>query len=258
MNFKLSFNCASLKRIIICVVASSWLLVVNAGAQVTTINPTLQAANKASFVAQLEKTIDQYTKQIQQYMLQIKQYQQLLFKAESLGTNFSIKPTTMQPIYDSSELIAANCGNGSTGGIVGSLVSNLASLVSQPVAQSQQAICGAIVTLQVDKYNQTVEALGTIESNAGALSKLADLVQSAENLGSSNDATSLVSAYSSQLQTRTTHWQAALKADDAAIDALQGQQVLLSKMALNGGGASTILSNALPDAAFEAAVHSIQ
>lgn len=240
------------------IVIISALVATNANAQVLVADNVLNASNTTHFASQLAKTVEQYAKQIQQYTLQIQQYQQLLFKATSLGTNFSIMPNTMQPISDPSALIQANCGSIPGGGLIGSAVDALVSTISQPVAQAQQAICASIITIQVDKYNKTVAALGSIENYSSSLTKLTDVVNGISNLGSSSAATTEVSAYSSQMQTAMGHWQAQIEADDAVIKALQSQQIVLAKEALNGGGASTILTQALPDVAFEAAVHSIQ
>lgn len=229
----------------------------NANAQVVVTDPALTSVNSSNFASTIAKQVEQYAKQVQQYALQIEQYQQMLFSAINLGNNLTLTPTTMRPINDPSALVSAKCGSGSSGGVAGSLMSSITSLVHQPLSESQAAICAAIVQLDVDKYNKTVQALGQVEALNAKLGGLIQTINSVKTMADTNMSTAAVSGYSSQLITANTHWQDAMKADDAAISALQSQQSLLANMALNGGGASRILGDALGNATFQAAISAL-
>ncbi|HEV2680619.1 MAG TPA: hypothetical protein VGV14_08965, partial [Rhodanobacter sp.] len=176
------------------------------------------AATQASTAASVLKQIAQYTLQAQQYASQIQQYEQMLTKIENLGSNFQLLPNSMAKI-DADPLIQANC-NGSSGSIVGNLLSSVTSLLKQSVAQSQQQICTQITTTQVDKYNTTVDMLGSLAANTSALQKLSDLTSSFTNAGESSSATTQAAGYSNQMATAMNDWEAHMKADDAIISSL--------------------------------------
>jgi hypothetical protein len=195
----------------------------------------------------------QTLKQIDQYVMQGQQYAQMLTSAESLGTNISPFSNNLQPISDPSSLIQAKCSSGSGGGIVGSMMNSMTSLLSQNMDQSQQQICAQIVTTQVDKYNQTVQMLNTLNSYSTSLQKLSTMANSISNMGTSSSTTTQATTYSSQLTTQMSNWQAQMNADDAIIKTMEDQQKILSHIALNGGNTS-ILGDALPDTAFQSAL----
>lgn len=182
---------------------------------------------------QTAKQIEQFAKQIQQYALQVQQYEQMLTKAMNLGTNFSIMPTAMQTM-DPDPLIQANCSS-NTGSIIGNFASQITtSLMSQSVVKSQQQICAAIITTQVDKYNTTLQMMQQIQSNIPAVQKFTDLADNFSNLGESSSATTQINSYSGQLSTAMSNWKAHMDADDAYIASLQQMQGVLAKKALNG------------------------
>jgi len=192
------------------------------------------------------------------YAEQVKQYEQMITSAESLGTNISPFSNNLQPISDPSSLIQAKCSGGSSGGVVGSLMSSMSSMLSQNMDQSQQQICAQIVTTQVDKYNQTVLMLNTLNAYSTSLQKLTAMANGISNMGTSSSTTTQATTYSSQLTTQMSNWQAQMNADDAIIKTMEDQQKILSHVALNGnGGGSSILGDALPDTAFQNAIGNV-
>ena len=153
-------------------------------AQILVTDGASISANNAGFGAQLAKTIQQYAQQVQSYATQVQQYEQMLTKVMNLGTDFSIMPNTMTEM-DAGPLIQANCSS-NNGSIIGNFVSQITtSLMSQSVVKSQQQICAAIITTQVDKYNTTVRMMKQIQSNLPAVQKFTDLASSFSNLGRS-------------------------------------------------------------------------
>jgi hypothetical protein len=202
-------------------------------AQILVTDGASITANNAGFAAQLAKTIDQFRQQVQAYETQVQQYQQMLTKVMNLGTDFSIMPNTMTEM-DADPLVQANCSN-NTGSIIGNFVNQITtSLMSQSVVKSQQQICAAIITTQVDKYNTTVQMMQQIQSNLPAVQKFTDLASSFSNMGESSSATTQINSYSGQLSTAMSNWKAHMDADDAYIASLQQMQGVLAKKALNG------------------------
>jgi|GEM_PF-989039 len=226
-------------------------------AQVLVTDSTAIAASEEGFKSQLAQTVAQYTKQglqyakqIEQYTTQLQQYQQMLTKVMNLGTNFSIRPNTMTEM-DAGPLIQANCGT-NTGSVIGNIVNKFTtSLMSQSVVSSQQQICAAIITTQVDKYNSTIQMMQQIQSNLSAVQKFVDLANSFRNMGESSSAATQIDSYSGQLSTAMSDWKARMDADDAYISSLQQMQGVLAKKALKGN--PSILGNAVQAATFAAA-----
>ncbi|MGH8232955.1 MAG: hypothetical protein ACREPU_01990 [Rhodanobacteraceae bacterium] len=217
-----------------------------AGAQVL-VNDPLALAKLASSELTLAN----------QYITMVDQYKQMLVQVTGLGTHFTIMPTTLDPIGDSSELIEANCGSGGGGGLLGDMMASLISLVSQPVSESQRKVCAQIVIAQVDKYNQTVALLGRLGTYKSSLDQLVDMAGKVEaTLGYASGTTTQATTYASGMATDMNNWDARMKADDAIIKTLQDQQVLLARLALKGG-ASSILGAALEDVTFKAAVQAV-
>lgn len=205
----------------------------------------------------LLKQVEMISNEIKSYEELVMQYEQMLVKVQNLGTNFSLAANTLQPISDPSALINADCPSGQGGGLAGIAMSALSSLISQPLDQGQRVICAQIITRQVDKYNKTVAMLNKIQGYSGALQNLTNLANSISTLGQSNATTTQVNTYSSQIQTEMSNWEADMRADDTMIAALQSQQTMLANMALNGGGASRILGDALGDATFQTAINAL-
>lgn len=219
-------------------------------AQILVTDGASISANNAGFGAQLAKTIQQYAQQVQSYATQVQQYEQMLTKVMNLGTDFSIMPNTMTEM-DAGPLIQANCSS-NNGSIIGNFVNQITtSLMSQSVVKSQQQICAAIITTQVDKYNTTVKMMKQIQSNLPAVQNFTDLANSFGNLGESSSATTQINSYSGQLSTAMSNWKAHMDADDAYITSLQQMQGLLAKKALNGSHVN--LGDIVQAAAFAAA-----
>jgi len=226
------------------------LMAGSATAQVFVTDKASITSNEKGFASQLAKTIDQFKQQVQSYETQVQQYQQMLTKVMNLGTDFSITPNTMTEM-DAGPLIQANCSS-NTGSIIGNFVNQITtSLMSQSVVKSQQQICAAIITTQVDKYNTTVQMMQQIQSNLPAVQKFTDLANGFSNMGESSSATTQISSYSGQLSTSMSNWKAHMDADDAYIASLQQMQGVLAKKALNGS--NSILGNVVQAGAFAAA-----
>lgn len=229
-----------------------------AQAQVLVTDSAAISASQEGFKSQLVQTVEQYTKQgmqyakqVQEYEMQLQQYQQLVMKVEGLGTDVSIIPTHLQAISDPAALISQNCPGPSSGSVVSSVVSSIASafLPGDPIAKSQQQICAKIATLQVDKYNKTVIILNDLNTYGGSLQKLNDLANHITNVGNASNTTSQAETISVTMARSMHDWKISVAADEALIDALENQQKILAKVALRGSQ----LGNVVQAAAFATA-----
>ena len=202
--------------------------------------------NQAGFQSQLAKTIDQYkqqieqyAKQVQQYETQLQQYQQMLSSIQNLSNGLSLAPNQLQHITDMQPLIDGACSNAaSSAGLASSLVSSLmnsmGSLMSKPITQTQQQICAQIVTTQVEKYNSTVDMLNNLNQYGNQFQQLDNLLQGNPTQADAERAAAQVEKYHSAVTTQMSDWFASMKADDAIISTLQGQQSILGRAALSG------------------------
>lgn len=230
--------------------AAATLFASTATAQVLVTDSASITANNAGFASQLAKTVEQYAQQVQSYATQVQQYEQMLTKVMNLGTDFSITPNTMTEM-DAGPLIQANC-NSNTGSIIGNFVNQITtSLMSQSVVKSQQQICAAIITTQVDKYNTTVQMMNQIQSNIPAVQSFTNFANTFSNLGQSSSATTQINSYSGQLATAMNNWKTHMDADDAYIASLQQMQGILAKKALNGS--NSVLGDVVQAGTFAAA-----
>lgn len=239
-------------RLLVLGLAAGIATVGTAGAQVLVADPTSVASNEKGFAVQLAKTTEQYAKQIQQYATQLQQYQQLLSSVGSLGNGLSLAPNQLQPVADTAALIQGKC-SGATGpaDLVGSLMNSMSSLLTQSIVQTQQALCAQIVTVQIDKYNRTVELLDRLHGYASQFQQVEDLASAISTLADTGRVSTQVQKYASALDTDMGDWQARMQADDAIIATLQNQQAILSHVALRGS--NTILGNVIQAAAFATA-----
>lgn len=229
-------------------------------AQVLVTDTTAIAASEEGFKAQLAQSVAeysrqglQYAKQLDQYYQQVEQYKQLLMTVTSIGTHISLTSNRLKPIYDPAPLIDQNCAGPSGGSIVGSLATSIASAISpsESITASQQQICADIVTLQVDEYNRTVAMLDQLDQYGGTLQKLGKLADEVNSLGTTSGATTQAATFSAITAHAMQDWQTAIAGDEAVIKALNQQQSILAKTALNGS--SSILGDLVQTAAFAAA-----
>jgi len=123
--------------------------------------------------------------------------------------------------------------------------------MSQSVVKSQQQICAAIITTQVDKYNTTVQMMNQIQSNIPAVQSFTNFANTFSNLGQSSSATTQINSYSGQLATAMNNWKTHMDADDAYIASLQQMQGILAKKALNGS--NSVLGDVVQAGTFAAA-----
>ena len=203
-------------------------------AQVVVINPTGDAANATGFSSQLTQTVAQYERQFEQLTTEINTYQQMLSTVEGLTSGMSLLPNQLQQITDTDTLVQANCP-GPAGGIVGSLMSGLGTLLGQqPITATQQQICSQIVKTQVDKYNITVTLLNQMNTYADKFKQIESVFQGVSSLADASRAANQAADYHNAILTQTSNWQAQINADDAIISTLQSQQDLLATRALKG------------------------
>jgi len=228
-------------------VAAAIIATGNIHAQVVVTDPTEESTS--SLAASFAK-VTAFAKQVQQY-------EQMLTSVVNLNMSSLIPNAPLQQISDPSSLIQAKC-NGGSSGVVGALMTSLSSLISGQMDQSQKAICAQIVTTQVDKYNRTVTMMNQLNTYGSSLQTLQSSVSSFSNMGESSSTTTAAAGYSAQLQTEMSNWESQMKADDAIIKTLSDQQSILSQMALNGGGSSSIIgSDGLPDTNFQSGLNSV-
>ncbi|HET6431812.1 hypothetical protein [Dyella sp.] len=195
----------------------------------------------------------QYEKQIQQYATQLEQLRNMLTKIESLGSGISLVPKTLEPLSsaDQEKLADQACPGAPASAIVAGAISGLLGSSSQPITVRQNLICRMIVMTQVDEYNITAQALGSLTAQASTLQKLSGIVDSISTFGESSSATSQAEQFMSQLKLAGDTWQKQIEADEKMIAALREQQGTLAKVALNGS--NTILGNVVQAAALKAA-----
>ena len=227
-----------------------------AGAQVIVSDPILEGAQTTSNVTQgtqLAKQLLQLEQQVQSYATQLEQLRNILTRIQSLGDNISITPKSLQPLdgTQSDKLVDQACpGPGvSLGGTVTGVISGLLGNSSnQPITERQQLICKQIVLLQIDEYNITAKALAELTVQQSTVQKINDIVNSISTMGESSSASSQAQQFMSQLQAASDTWKKQIEADDSMISALQQQQSVLSKVALNGS--NTVLGNIVQAGAF--------
>lgn len=225
-------------------------------AQVVVSDPILEAAQGTSNVTQgtqLAKQILQYEKQIQQYATQLEQLRNMLTKIESLGTGISLVPKTLEPLSssDQDKLVDQACPGAPAGGVVGSAISGLLGGSDQPLTERQNLICREIVMIQIDEYNITAHALGSLTAQASTVQKLNDIINSISTFGESSSATSQAEQFMSQLKLAGDTWQKQIEADEKMVATLRQQQGVLAKVALNGS--NTLLGNVVQAVALKAA-----
>ena len=222
-------------------------------AQVIVTAPILEGAQTTSNVTQgtqLAKQILQLEQQIQSYATQLEQLRNIMTRIQSLGTDISLVPKSLQPLSssDSDKLIEQACPGAPLGGIVSGVISNLLGGSNQSIRERQQLICKQIVLIQINEYNITANALGELTVQQSTVQKLGDLVRTISSMGESSSATSQAQEYIAKLQLAAGTWRKQVDADESMIATLQQQQAVLSKVALNGS--NTVLGNIVQAGAF--------
>lgn len=199
------------------------------------------------------KQVLQYEKQIQQYTTQLEQLRNMLTKIESLGTGISLVPKTLEPLSsaDQEKLADQACPGAPASAVIAGAISGLLGSSNQPITVRQNLICRMIVMTQVDEYNITAQALGSLTAQASTVQKLSGIVDSISTFGESSSATSQAEQFMSQLKLAGDTWQKQIEADEKMIAALREQQGTLAKVALNGS--NTVLGNVVQAAALKAA-----
>lgn len=227
-----------------------------ASAQVIVSAPILEGAQTTSNVTQgtqLAKQLLQLQQQIQSYTTQLEQLRNILTKIQSIGNNISITSKSLQPLdsTESDKLIAQACpgpGLSLRGVVTGAISGLLGNNSNQPITERQQLICEQIVLLQIDEYNITATALGDLTLQKSTVQNLSDIVNAIGTMGESSSATSQAQQFMSQLSLASDTWKKQIEADESMISALQQQQAVLSKVALNGS--NTVLGNVVQAGAF--------
>lgn len=211
--------------------------------------------SNATQTSQLAKQVLQYKKQLQQYTTQLEQLRNMLTKIQSLGSGISLTSKTLQPLSssDQDEIVDQACPGGASSpatAIAGAITGLLGSS-SQSITERQTLLCREIVYIQIDEYNITANALGSLTAQASTVQKLSEIVNSISTFGESSSATSQAEQFMSQLNLAGETWQKQVEADEKMIATLQQQQGVLAKVALNGS--NTILGNVVQAVALKAA-----
>lgn len=241
-------------RLALAIAFGCTLLAGGVSAQVVVVDPGSIASNEQGFATQLAKTIEQYAKQIQQYETQLQQYQQMLSSIQSLSNGLSLAPNQLQHVTNTESLIQGKCSNASSpASLVSSVMNSMSSLMTQSITQTQQMLCGQIVTTQIHKYNTTVDMLNKLNGYSNQFQQVEGIARSISTVADSGRAATQVEKYSSAVTTEMGHWQAQMKADDAVIETLQNQQSILGHIALKGN--STALGNVVQATTFARAFH---
>jgi hypothetical protein len=212
------------------------------------------ALSYAKQALQYTKQLDQYANEVSQLAQQIQMVQNIVMKAQSLGSNIQLfDGQNLQYIVDTDSIVQSACpGVGS--GLVANLLGSLASALSpnQPIATRQQMICAQIVLYQVDEYNKTAQALNQIGmENMTTLAKLNQLIGLVDTLGTSANATAQAVNVTATVQAALGTWQTEIQADEAIVQSLQHQQAVLATVAMKGS--NTVLGTLVQAAALQAA-----
>jgi hypothetical protein len=227
-----------------------------AQAQVLVTDSVAISTAEEGFKSQLAQSVEQYTKQgmqyakqIEQFRQQILQYEQILTSIQSLVTGgITLTSEKLTPISDASNFIQQSCPGASSGGLVGSMISLVTSSFDDSITKNQQTICVQIVLVKIDKYNKTVKMVNDTQQFGQELQQITSTLSKMTTQGDSDRVTANTAAHSEQLAWEMQDWQSQVKKDDAIISALEQQQGILAKMALNGH--HTILGNVVQAAAF--------
>jgi hypothetical protein len=209
-------------------------------AQVIVSDPILEGSGAAidlSTAKSLSQEVLSYARQFEQLQQEVATVQNILMKAQNLGTDISLFDSNLQLISNPDSIINSACPGAGGGGIVGSALNSLASALNpnQPVATRQQMICAQIVTYEVDEYNKTATALNAMGSvHDSTLNKLNSLIASVDTLGKTSNAQAQTAGVNLNVVTAMSTWQTQIKADDAIIETLKKQQSILAKVAMNG------------------------
>lgn len=249
------------KRILFALSLACALTVGSASAQVLVTDSANISTNESGFASQLAKTVDQYTKQIEQYKTQIdqyttqlQQYEQMLSSIENIPNNLSLAPNQLKEVTDIDPLIQGKCSStAGLGGLVSSVMNSMSSLMTQSIANTQQMLCGQIVTTQVHKYNQTVAMLNKLRSYSNQFQRLDNALNTNSKEADTGRVAAQADKYNSAVATEMGNWEAQMKADDAVIATLENQQSILGHIALKGS--NTILGNVVQATTFAAAFH---
>lgn len=175
--------------------------------------------------------------------------QQQLQQLQSMITGLSnlnpqLGDANLQKVTDSqrNNLIQTNCK--SDHGFVGNLIDALSSSKSSIDVQ-QQNICAQIVSLQLDKYNVTVDMLENVQKQQkGFFDEINNILGQVKSVADTGRLNTQAQSYSNALTTDMANWRAQMDAKDTMIRTLQAQQGMLGRAALNGSGsaASNVIS----------------
>jgi len=182
------------------------------------------------------------------------QLQNILMQAQSLGNNISLFDKPLTPITNYDPIISAACPGAGGGSIVGEALNAISSALNAnaSVASRQQIICTQIVVYQIDEYNKTVNALNVLGQYSNTtLAKLNTLTSSVSTLGTSSAAQTQAQQYSANVSTAMHTWQTQIQSDEEMVSALQKQQSILAKVAMNGN--PTILGTVIQASALKLA-----
>lgn len=225
----------------------------DASAQVLVTDTSAIASNHADASASYLRQGLQYARQAQQLAQEVAMLNNILMKAQRLGTNVSLFDGQLQEIDDLDQVVQSACP-GADQGLVANLLNTLSSALSpdQPITKRQQVICAQIVLFQIDEYNKTAKALNAIGGmNTSTLDKLNELIALVDTLGETSNAQAQAASISATVITAMGTWQSQIEADEKIIATLQQQQAVLATLAMKGN--NTVLGNVIQAAALKAA-----
>jgi len=132
----------------------------------------------------------------------------------------------------------------SASGVTQAISSFISSDLTSDIPGNQQKICSQIVTLQIDKYNRTVDMLNRINSfgdkikqlqgTLNTISSLGGLLGGGQSIADITNKMNQAQQNSTGLDAEMKAYQASIAVDDAGISSLQQMQSNLAKIAIKG------------------------
>lgn len=210
-------------------------------AQWTVIDPASIAKNVAEYGEQAKRWMDT----IAQYQRQIAHFQNMINTFTNLPSLLSsLMPNTLTRMSDSDKanLVEQNCPGASGVGLVQQILTSTglsAPSFGQNIAANQQAICAKMTQLQIDMYNDSVDALNKLDQYTASMKSIEDMRNSItegdpNSIGKLQGVLDQATRTSGDLNAEMEAYKQKTEAKQKAIDALKSQQSMLANVALKG------------------------
>lgn len=210
-------------------------------AQWTVIDPASIAKNVAEYAEQAKR----WTDTLAQYQQEIAHFQQMINTFTNLPSMLSsFLPNTLTRMSDSDKanLVEQNCPGASGVGLVQQVLTATglsAPSFGQNIVANQQAICAKMTQLQVDMYNDSVDALNKLDQYTASMKSIEDMRDSitqgdANSIGKLQGVLEQATRTNNDLNADMAAYKQKAEAKRAAIDALEKQQSMLANVALKG------------------------